>query len=229
LGSPVKPMFNGSIPIGLTADAKLCLSSVSFRHSTGICKSQDIGSTGERKYRSVLVINRRFDQSTGEFFFSSIGSTGVQMQIYGVSGELNRRIQPVFKPYASDQPALKKFAGPTCHISLLPADAHLTSFAFPTRLAAAARSASPAPPIHTASTVRRRRSTPPLCARAAPPRHAARASSAPPALPLRRVTAVATPRRRHLSDTIATACAQHHSEQAKPLHIVHAAPSRRIA
>ena len=153
MGSPVKPTPNGSIPIGLTGDAKLCLSSVSFRRSTGVCKSQDIGSTGERKYRSVLVINRQFDQSTGEFFFSSIGSTGVQMQICGVSGELNRRIQPVFNPYASDQPALKKFAGPTCHISLLPADAHLTSFAFPTRLAAAARSASPAPPLHT-TTVR---------------------------------------------------------------------------
>jgi len=77
--------------------------------------------------------------------------------------------------------------------------------------------------------MRRRRSTPPLCARAAPPRHAARASSAPPALPLQCVTAVATPRRRHLRDAIATARAQHHSEQAKLLHIAHAAPSRRIA
>ena len=38
----------------------------------------------------------------------------------GVSGQLNRRNQPAFKPYASDRPALRKSAGSTCHISLLP-------------------------------------------------------------------------------------------------------------
>ena len=46
------------------------------------------------------------------------------------SGELHRRNQPAFKPYASDRPVLKKIAGPTCHICVLPADAWLSFFCF---------------------------------------------------------------------------------------------------
>ena len=42
------------------------------------------------------------------------------------SGELHRRNQPAFKPYASDRPVLKKIACPTCHICVLPADIFLS-------------------------------------------------------------------------------------------------------
>src|SRR6185312_996350 len=114
-------MLNGSIPIGLTGVTKLCLSSVSFRRSTGVYKSDSIGSTGERN--TVLTC-----QSTGVSSnqpASSISISSVQPAFRwisaGVSGELNRRNQPAFKPYASDRPALKKNAEPTCHIYLSPA------------------------------------------------------------------------------------------------------------
>ena len=112
MASPVKPTLNGSIPIGLTGVTKLCLSSVSFRRSTGVYKSDSIGSTGERN--TVLTC-----QSTGVSSnqpASTICISSVQPAFRRisaeVSGELNRRNQPAFKPYASDRPALKKIAGP---------------------------------------------------------------------------------------------------------------------
>ena len=115
--SPVKPTLNGSIPIGLTGVTKLCLSSVSFRRSTGVYKSDSIGSTGERN--TVLTC-----QSTGVSSnqpASSISISSVQPAFRwisaGVSGELNRRNQPTFKPYASDRPALRKKRG--AHLSYL--------------------------------------------------------------------------------------------------------------
>ena len=91
---------------------KLGLSSGSFRSLTDVYKSQSIGSTGDHKCRSDLAINRCSDQSTDEYKLHIIGSTGVQFQICRVLGELHRRNQPAFKPYASDQPVLKKIAGP---------------------------------------------------------------------------------------------------------------------
>ena len=72
------------------------------------------------------------------------------MDFCRVSGQLNRRNQPAFKPYASDRPALRKSAGSTCHISLLPPRRRLHFLCFtrvlpsrhrPTRFA-------PPPPFH---------------------------------------------------------------------------------
>ena len=112
MASPVKSTLNGSIPIGLTDVTKLCLSSVSFRSSTSVYKSDIIGSTGERN--TVLTC-----QSTGVSSnqpASSICISSVQPAFRwisaGVSGKLNRRNQPAFKPYASDRPALRIIVGP---------------------------------------------------------------------------------------------------------------------
>ena len=120
MGSPVKPTFNGSIPIGLTGVTKLCVSSVSFRRSTGVYKSDSIGSTGEHNTDETK-------QSTGVSSNQPASSNSISLvqpafrcRSDEVSGQLNRRNQPAFKPYASDRPALRKSAGSTCHISLLP-------------------------------------------------------------------------------------------------------------
>ena len=120
MASPVKPTLNGSIPIGLTGVTKLCLSSVSFRRSTGVYKSDSIGSTGERN--TVLTCQSTGVSSNQPASPNSISSVQPAFRWIsaGVSGKLNRSNQPAFKPYASDRPALKKNAGPTCHIYLSP-------------------------------------------------------------------------------------------------------------
>src|SRR6185312_6189666 len=112
-------MLNGSIPIGLTGVTKLCLSSVSFRRSTGVYKSDSIGSTSE--CNTVLTC-----QSTGVSINQPASSNSIssvqpafRCRSGGVSDQLNRCNQPVFKPYVSDRPVLKKIAGPTCHICVL--------------------------------------------------------------------------------------------------------------
>ena len=74
----------------------------------------------------------------------------------GVSGELHRRNQPALKPKASDRPALRKFAGSTCHISLLPAASSLLPLCFArvTPISSRRRRFKP-PPLHIAALHRR--------------------------------------------------------------------------
>jgi hypothetical protein len=46
LASPVKPTLNGSLPIGLTGVTKFQLQLSHFKRSTGVYKVRSIGSTG---------------------------------------------------------------------------------------------------------------------------------------------------------------------------------------
>ena len=191
MGAPVKPTLNGSIPIGLTGVTKLCLSSVSFRRSTGVYKSDSIGSTGERN--PVLTCQSTGDISVQPAYTKVISSDqpAFRCRSGGVSGKLHRRNQPVFKPYASDRPVLKKIAGLTCHICVLPADACLSPLVFPN---------SAPPPLNPPLQRHRYTSPPPVHAvfhaaarlHTTSTRHRAAAPSAPPA----RVAAAAAPRPR---------------------------------
>jgi len=94
----------------------------------------------------------------------------------GVSGELHRRNQPAFKPYASDQPVLKKIAGPTCHICVLPADTSFLPLCF-ARLKPPPLALDLAPPLAYAAAA-----TPALACTPPSPTHA---QPAPPPLALR--------------------------------------------
>ena len=150
MASPVKPTLNGSIPISLTSVTKLCVSSVSFRHSTGVYKSDSIGSTGER---NTVLTCQSTDVSSNQPASSNCRSSdqpAFRWISAGVSGQLNRRNQPAFKPYASDRPALRKSAGSTCHISLLPPRHRLHFLCFTRVLPSRRRPArfAPPPPFH---------------------------------------------------------------------------------
>ena len=165
MASPVKPTFKGSIPIGLTGVTKLWLSSGSFRSLTDVYKSKSIGSTGDHKCRSDQAINGvLINQPTTSLLASSV-QPAFKNRSGRVSGELHRRNQPAFKPYASDRPVLKKIAGPTCHICVLCGPQFLLPPLFrPTHLTP--------PPLHSRlhaafPSRRRRSSTPPPCTRAA--------------------------------------------------------------
>ena len=89
-GSPVKPALNGSIPIGLTGVTKFVPQLSQTRRSTGVYKSQSIGSTGEHNTDQTK-------QSTG---VSSVQPTSTKcissdqpaFRCFsaGVSGELHR-------------------------------------------------------------------------------------------------------------------------------------------
>ena len=111
-----------------------------------------------------------------------------------VSGKLHRRNQPAFKPYASDQPVLKKIAGPTCHICLLPALPASVSLL-------SSRRCRPTRSLHTAAfpSRRRRTSTPPPCARAATTVRRSRTLAAPPVQPLCAACACSRRRRLHFA------------------------------
>jgi len=89
LASPVKPTLNGSILIGLTGVTKLCLSSVSFRRSTGVYKSDSIGSTGERN--TDLTCKSTGDISVQPAYTKVISSDqpAFRCRSCGVSGKLH--------------------------------------------------------------------------------------------------------------------------------------------
>ena len=121
------------------------------------------------------------------------------------SGELHRRNQPAFKPYASDRPVLKKIAGPTCHICVLCGPRFLLPLCFHPTSAAAACPRSLHAAAFTSSRPRaattRRRSPASRAAAAAPcslPRAAvpsrSRAPSRPPG-----AASHPRPRRHHAS------------------------------
>ena len=150
--------------------------------------------------RRVQIAYRRINRRSDEFFA-------------GVSGKLNRRNQPAFKPYALDQPALRKSAGSTCHISLVPSRRRLRLLCFARfspvssrsrhrRSPAAARppcSRRFAPSLHAPHAILaagqgRRHSA---CATTRARAHAARAARAPPSERLCTAT-TATPRRRRI-------------------------------
>ena len=112
------------------------------------------------------------------------------------SGELHRRNQPAFKPYASDRPVLKKIAGPTCHICVLPADTSFLPLCFarlkPPPLAldlapplAYAAAATPALACTPPSPTHAQPSPPPRALRphATAPLHSSTARAPPPPAP----------------------------------------------
>ena len=113
-----------------------------------------------------------------------------------VSGELHRRNQPAFKPYASDQPVLKKIAGPpviyvSCPLSrslllFLPSRRRRPTQASTRRRSRRRRRPTAPPPAHRLN----RHISPP---RSSPsPLRRPRNSSAPP--PARVAAAAAAPR-----------------------------------
>ena len=110
-------MLNGSIPIGLTGVTKFQPQLSQTRRSTGVYNFRSIGSTGERN--TVLTCQSTGVSSNQPASSNSISSVqpACRWISAGVSGELNRRNQPAFKPYASDRPALRKKRG--AHLSYI--------------------------------------------------------------------------------------------------------------
>ena len=162
----------------------------------------------------MIIIADQTKQSTGVLInqpTSSLLASSVQPAFKNrssrVSGKLHRRNQPAFKPYASDQPVLKKIAGPTCHICLLPALPVSASF-LPSRRRRPTRSisrrrrsaAASTPPSLAAARLHDRAAAAALLARRhgrQPPFQAAAARPrARPAPPVRTCTA-RTAARRH--------------------------------
>ena len=145
----------------------------------------------------------------------------------GVSGQLNRRNQPVFKLYASDRPVLKKIAGPTCHISLGRGLCSLSLFFSPPPLRSRTRLARAAavpprrrrkPPLQASAAAVRRPRTP------APPPCAARAPSAPPRAHNRHRAAPPPPAPHHCRHQRAAPPLRTQAKQTKP-HRPHSASS----
>ena len=157
------------------------------------------------------------------------------------SGELHRRNQPAFKPYASDRPVLKKIAGPTCHICVLcgprfllplyfhptsaaaacPRSLHAAAFTSSRPRAATTRRRSPASRAAAAARLQAE-PPPPLLARChAPPFHAAAVRPrAHPAPLLTRSRAAITPAARaavlHAFHTAAAAPRRSSSSTPQP-------------
>jgi hypothetical protein len=130
-----------------------------------------------------------------------------------VPGKLHRRNQPAFEPQASDQPTIRKSAGSTCHITLLPARRRLLVFHF-------------LPPFRLRRRLRHRAAlcrpyAPPSAARV-PPAHLPRRCRLPPA---RNCTAVRTRTTapapvRHRAAVTATAPPTRHRAAVTAIHAV---------